>query len=77
MDKIVKAFCEQYKKIEIKCSNPKCNYKKKLKSKDVFKHSEYKFKCPKCKETTIFDLNDFFKQFRKNLKKRGITIIHH
>ena len=74
MDKYVELMCKQNPKMTLKCNNPDCEYKTTVNSKDVFKSNSYTLLCPECNNKTIYDSSKFADDFKKQLKKLGITI---
>ena len=72
MDKVVEIICRQNPEMKLKCN--KCSAEGKVKSKDVFKQKVYKFECKKCGEITTYDTSKFADDFKKQMKKLGITI---
>lgn len=74
MDKYIELFCKQNPKMILECNNPECKQKTSVNSKDVFKCKSYSFICPKCCQETTYDTSKFVNDFKKQLKKLGITI---
>ena len=74
LDKYVELLCRQNPKIELDCGNPKCKNKIIFRTKDVVSSKIFKFICPKCKMETSYDSSQFVNDFRKKMKKSGITV---
>lgn len=74
MDKYVELLCKQNPRMTLNCGNPDCTHKFSVDSKDVFKNKEYSFICPQCNKSTTYDTSKFADDFKKQLKKSGISL---
>ncbi len=74
MDKYVELFCKQNPKMTLECNNPDCKQKTTVNSKDVFKRLSFTLLCSKCNKETIYDTSKFADDFKKQLKKLGVTV---
>jgi len=74
MDKYIEVFCKQSPVMEMKCGNPDCTSKFKVKSKEFFKDKTYSHTCEECSKSTEYDNSEIINNFAKQLKKLGITV---
>lgn len=72
MDKAVEILCRQNPEMKLKCNG--CNAEGKVKSKDVFKVESYEYECKTCGSVTTYVTSKFADDFKKQMKKFGITI---
>lgn len=60
--------------MELKCNNPECKGKIKVRSAEVFKNKEYTFTYEECNKVTIYVTSKFVDDFKKKMKAMGITV---
>lgn len=75
MDKYINVLCRQNPEMKLKCGNPECGKEFKVKSKNVFQNKEYKHMCPFCQKSTTYNTTEFVEDFKRQMKKLGITLM--
>ena len=75
MDKFIKILSEQNKTMQLECGHKKCGRKSKVKTIDFFSAKpDYRFVCPYCGETTVYEnIASEIEKLKKQFKKSGIT----